>query len=107
MQFTSTVFALVGALAASASAQYDPRPSAPPSPDDTNTDSTRYGSNDTWPAAPTGTGGYPGHGGNSTTPSSPSPTGYTPPTQWGNGAAGLYASSGLGLLVVGGVALAL
>lgn len=114
MQFTSTVFALVGALAASASAQYD-RPSASGiSSTHTNATTPRYGSNATVPAVsagPTGTGsaGLPGHGGNGTmtTPSNPGSTGYEPPTQWDNGAIGLYASSGLGLLVAGGVVLAL
>lgn len=67
------------------------------------------------PAGPTGTGGaggaggYPGHGGNGnmTTPTNPTSTGYTPPMQTDNGAAGLYVSSGLGLLLAGGVAFAL
>lgn len=115
MQFTTTVFALVGALAASASAQYDTHHASSTSSDDTNT-TLRYGSNATVPAVPagpTGTGGagWPGHGGNGsttlTTPSNPSATGYDPPSQWGNGAVGRYAGSGLGLLVVGGVVLAL
>lgn len=118
MQFTTTVLALFGAFAASTSAQQYASP--PPfesthARHDTNTHFHRWGSNYTTPASPTGTGGaggaggYPGHGGNATmtTHSVPSSTDFEAPSQYGNGAAGRYVGSGLGLLVAGGVALAL
>lgn len=114
MQFTTTVFALVSVLAASTSAQgYGAAPaySTPP------TYGAPNGTVSAPPVGPTGTGSpvYPPTGGNGTAgngtvtnPSNPGTTGYEPPSQWGNGAVGRYAGSGLGLVVAGGVvALAL